>query len=180
MFEQTDEKLISKALDGHQRAWLKLVRRYEKPIYNYGLRMTGNADDAMDLMQEVFMSVFRNLASYRAQGSFKSWLFSIAHFRCVEFYRRRRHYQPLDEITEPVAEGDCVSEVLNANGRKQELIGAMQSLPLEQKAVLELKFFGQFTFEEIAAQLGVSSNTVKSRLYAALGKLKVQLEVDYV
>ncbi len=60
-----------------------------------------------------------------------------------------------------------------------QLASAMQSLPLSQKAVVELKFFGQFTFDEIAQQLGISSNTAKSRLYAALAKLKTILEVEY-
>ena len=61
----------------------------------------------------------------------------------------------------------------------QSLTNAMQRLPLTQRAVIELKFFGQFTFEEIADQLGLSSNTVKSRLYSALSKLKLDLEVEH-
>lgn len=61
----------------------------------------------------------------------------------------------------------------------QALTAAMQRLPLAQRAVIELKFFGQFTFDEIADQLGLSSNTVKSRLYSALSKLKLDLEVEH-
>ena len=61
----------------------------------------------------------------------------------------------------------------------QQLIAAMQQLPLAQKAVVELKFFGQFTFDEIAEQTGMSVNTAKSRLYGALEKLKTLMEVDY-
>ena len=64
---------------------------------------------------------------------------------------------------------DCASATLTH---------AMQKLPLAQKAIIELKFFGQFTFDEIAAQLGISPNTVKSRLYSALAKLKLDLEVE--
>ena len=180
MFEQSDSKLIHKALAGNNQAWLKLVRRYEKAIYNYGLRMTGNADDAMDLMQEVFLSVFRNLAGYRGEGSFKAWLFRIAHHRLVEFYRRKKPYQALDDSPEPIDEQACVVELAFANADSRALLQAMQVLPFEQKAVVELKFFSQFTFEEIAEQTGISSNTVKSRLYAALGKLKELMEVQYV
>lgn len=180
MFEQTDEKLISKAMSGNNAAWQKLVKRYDKAIYNYGLRMTGNTDDAMDLLQEVFLSVFRNLASFRGEGTFKAWLFRIAHHRMVEFYRRKRDYQPLDEESPLVDEHACVSRLTMADAESRELIKAMQQLSLEQKAVVELKFFSQFTFEEIAEQLGVSSNTVKSRLYTGLGKLKALMEVQYV
>nr|WP_241264202.1 sigma-70 family RNA polymerase sigma factor [Bowmanella dokdonensis] len=165
---------------GNNQAWLKLVKRYDKAIYNYGLRMTGSADDAMDLMQEVFLSVFRNLAGYRGDGSFRAWLFRIAHHRLVEFYRRRKPHQGLDDSPEPVDEQACVSARFLADADAKLLLRAMQGLPLEQKAVVELKFYSQFTFEEIAQQMGISSNTVKSRLYAALGKLKELMEVQYV
>ncbi len=55
MFEKSDEQLITKALQGNKQAWLSLLKRYEKPIYNYGMRMTGKNEDALDLMQEVFI-----------------------------------------------------------------------------------------------------------------------------
>ena len=93
MFEKSDEQLIAKALQGNTQAWVNLLKRYEKTLYNYGIRMTGKREDALDLMQEVFISVYRNLASYHNEGSFKSWLFRIAHYRCIEFYRRKKPMQ---------------------------------------------------------------------------------------
>lgn len=180
MFDKTDEQLIQKALQGNRSAWMKLVKRYEKSIYNYGLRMTSNREDALDLMQEIFTSVFRNLATYRGEGVFKAWLFRIASYRCVEFYRRKKPTQGLDDAPEMECEAAKPDELLLMNRDSEQLISAMSQLPLAQKAVIELKFFGQFTFEEIAEQLNVSSNTVKSRLYAALDKLKTLLEVEYV
>lgn len=180
VFEKTDEQLIQKALQGNKSAWMKLVKRYEKSIYNYGIRMTSNREDALDLMQEIFTSVFRNLATYRGDGSFKAWLFRIASYRCVEFYRRKKPTQGLDDTPEMVCDAAAPDAVLFGSRDNQQLIQAMAQLPLAQKAVVELKFFGQFTFEEIAEQLNVSSNTVKSRLYSALEKLKSLLEVEYV
>lgn len=159
---------------------MKLVKRYEKPIYNYGLRMTSNREDALDLMQEIFTSVFRNLSTYRGEGTFKAWLFRIASYRCVEFYRRKKPMQALDDAPEMVCDAILPDDMLIMNNQNRQLVAAMQQLPLAQKAVVELKFFGQFTFEEIAEQLNVSSNTVKSRLYSALDKLKSLLEVEYV
>lgn len=179
MFEKSDKQLIDKALHGNKRAWMTLIRRYETSVFNYGVRMTGNKDDAMDLMQEVFVSVFRNLANYRAEGSFRGWLFKIAHYRCIEFYRRKRPNQGLDDIPEISSEQLGPQQRAQLTQQNQQLVGAMQSLPLAQKAVVELKFFGQFTFEEIAEQLGISTNTAKSRLYSALQKLKRLMEVEY-
>lgn len=180
MFEKTDEQLIQKALGGNSRAWLKLVKRYEKAVFNYGIRMTSNREDALDLMQEIFTSVFRNLSSWRGEGSFKAWLFRIASYRCVEYYRRKKPTQALDDVPEMECEYHTPEEFVLSSSNNQQLLNAMQQLPLAQRAVVELKFFGQFTFDEIAEQLNVSSNTVKSRLYGALGKLKNIIEVEYV
>ncbi|MFC6440744.1 RNA polymerase sigma factor [Bowmanella sp. JS7-9] len=179
MFEQTDEKLISKALAGHAGAWTKLVRRYDKAIYHYALRMCSRHDDAQDLMQDIFMAVCRNLATYRGDGEFKAWLFRIAHFRVVEYYRRKKPLQSIDDEPEVAQESQHDPDIVLFSQRQGEhLAGAMQQLPLAQKAVVELKFYGQFTCDEIASQLGVSANTVKSRLYAALDKLKLILEAQ--
>ena len=179
MFEKTDEQLIQKALQGSKKDWLNLLKRYEQPIYNYGIRMTGNRDDAQDLMQEVFVSVFRNLSNYRGEGSFKGWLFKIAHYRCIEFYRKKRPTQGLEDTPEIESEQNCPESSLSEGQGNRQLVDAMQHLPLAQKAVVELKFFGQFTFEEIAEQLGISTNTAKSRLYTGLAKLKTMMEVEY-
>lgn len=178
MFEKRDEQLISQALKGNRRAWLALIKRYESQIYHYGIRMTGNTHDASDLMQDIFVSVYRSLGNYRGEGSFKGWLFRVAHFRCIEFYRRKRPEQGLDDTPEPECEQDCPETGYFRDQTSANLMQAMQRLPLAQKAVVELKFFGQFTFDEIAEQLGLSANTVKSRLYSALSKLKLELEVE--
>jgi RNA polymerase sigma-70 factor (ECF subfamily) len=179
VFEKSDEQLIAKALQGNKQAWLSLLKRYEKPIYNYGIRMTGKREDALDLMQEVFISVYRNLATYRSEGSFKSWLFRIAHYRCIEFYRRKRPMEGLDDIPEIESDVIAVDQQLVSDSENKQLVNAMQQLPLAQKSVIELKFFGQFTFDEIAELTGMSANTAKSRMYGALEKLKTLMEVDY-
>ncbi len=79
MFERSDEKLIAQALKGNKSAWVALVKRYEKGLYNYALRMVNNQADAMDLMQYVFVAVFRNLQTFRGDSPFKGWLFKVAH-----------------------------------------------------------------------------------------------------
>nr|WP_269468553.1 sigma-70 family RNA polymerase sigma factor [Alteromonas sp. ASW11-130] len=170
--------MVSKALKGDRKAWFALIKRYEQPIYQYGIRMTGNTHDAADLMQDIFVSVFKSLANYRHEGAFKGWLFKIAHYRCMEFYRRKRPQQSLDECPEQESEEEAPETGILSNESSKQVLSAMQKLPIAQKAVVELKFFHHFTFEEIAQQLGLSSNTVKSRLYSALSRLKLDLEVE--
>lgn len=180
MFKQTDEKLIRKALKGDQSSWHKLVKRYESCVYQYALRMTSNADDALDLMQETFISVCRSLADFRGDSNFKTWLLRIAHFRTVEFYRRRKWFSDDSEIQQMDAEPEhSCPELAFANAQVQrQVIVLMKQLPFEQKLIVELKVFQQQTFDGIGRQIGVSTNTVKSRFYKALDKLKVLLEAS--
>lgn len=124
------------------------------------------------------MAVHRNLATFRGESSFASWLFRIANYRSTDFLRRRRTLAPLDEMAElpdqtTYSDPAASASALNIN---QRLTHAMQTLPAEQRVVVELKFFQHFTFEEIGGQLGISPNTAKTRLYTALRKLQA-LEV---
>lgn len=188
MFTSTDEQLVLKALKGDKKAWFSLLSRYEKTVFNYALRMTGNPHDASDLMQEIFISVFNSLTNYQGSGAFKSWLFRIAHFRCMDFFRRKKPDVGLDELPDIEQQAELISGFtpeasMQRKQSQQQIFTLMQSLSVNHRLVVELKFFSQFTFEEIAQQLDVSSNTVKSRLYAALANLKseaanVSLEVD--
>ena len=182
MFERSDETLIKQALKGKKSAWVILVKRYEKNLYNYCLRMVSNPDDALDLMQDIFIAVFRGLANFRGDSPFKGWLFRIAHYRCIEYYRRKKPMQSLDDVPEQEDESIevCPEQQLFSGQQASALHNAMQLLPVNQKLVVELKFFQQCTFDDIAHQLGISTNTVKSRLYSALDKLKDQLEVSHV
>ena len=180
MFKRNDDVLISQALAGKKSAWVALVKRYEKGIYNYALRMVSNPADAMDLMQDIFIALFRNLHTFRAESPFKGWLFKIAHYRCIEYYRRKKPMQSLDDSPEQIDEqsDDCPEQALFAQQQSSVLIKNMQKLPIKQKLVVELKFFQQCTFDDIAQQLGISTNTAKSQLYSALDKLKLYLEAE--
>jgi len=180
VFKRSDDVLISQALAGKKSAWVALVKRYEKGIYNYALRMVNNHADAMDLMQDVFVALYRNLHTFRAESPFKGWLFKIAHYRCIEYYRKKRPMQSLDDTPEQIDEesNDCPEQELFAKQQSSVLIKIIKKLPIKQKLVVELKFFQECTFDDIAQQLGISTNTAKSQLYSALDKLKVFLEAE--
>lgn len=176
MFFQSQETLIKKAQQGNRRAWIKLVKQHESHVYNHCLRMLSNPDDAMDLMQEVFISVYKSLSNFRGDASFNTWVFQIVHRRGVEFYRRRHVYQPLGDTPEQTCRHGELEHNQIVQLENEQLKVMMKNLPWEQRLVVELKFFQHCTFDEIAQQLDISTNTAKSRLYSALGKLKVHLE----
>jgi len=187
-----DEKLIDKALGGSERSWVTLVKRYEGLVYNYCLRMTFNSSDAMDLMQEVFLAIYRNLPSYRGQGQFKGWMMRIASNKTTDFLRSRGR-NPLHragEVTDDSFDNDGLFQSRASShtidpashfaqtSKNQQIKEVLNKLSDEHKQVVELKFFQHFTFEEISHQTGVSVNTLKTRLYTALNKLKGFSEIQ--
>jgi RNA polymerase sigma-70 factor (ECF subfamily) len=185
-----DEALTAAALNGSAVAWEKLVRRYESRVYNQGLRLMGNSADAMDLVQEVFLGVYRNLHRFRGDAKFSSWIFRIAHNKAVDLNRRKRilagtvssgaenDHDPLDSVpTDARSEPDNRLIQFEQNKNTMELL---MQLPFEQRLIVELKIFQALTFEEIAQMQDISENTAKTRFYTALRKLKTVSEENHV
>jgi len=175
-----DEALIAAALNGSAYAWEKLVKRYEGKIYNQGLRLTGNPTDAMDLMQEVFLGVYRNLHRFRGDAKFSSWIFRIAHNKAIDLNRRKRLLSnqtsslDQDEFSgfEALASGEKFEPEnrLNKQQQNRRVMKMLAEIPMDQRLIVELKIFQSRTFDEIAQMQDISVNTVKTRLYAALKK----------
>lgn len=178
----SDEKLVAGALKGSARAWRQLVQRYESRVYNLGYRLTGNGEDAMDLMQETFLGVYRNLHRFRGEANFRTWLFRIAHNKAVDLNRRKKLLSltgGLDDGGEfaggefsarPETEPDHGLAERERNRLALRLLGR---IPLEQRLVVELKIYQSLTFEEIAHMQEISVNTAKTRFYAALKKMRL-------
>ena len=181
-----DQALIAAALKGSAYAWEKLVKRYESKIYNHGLRLTGNSSDAMDLMQEVFLGVYRNLHRFRGDAKFSSWIFRIAHNKAVDMNRRKRlmtsppRFSTEDEGDEfEKFPGKTDLEPENRLGNTEQnarVLKMLSELSSDQRSIVELKIFQSLTFEEIAGLQDISENTAKTRFYSALKKLKVVSE----
>jgi len=181
-----DQALVAAAVKGSKQAWIDLVARYESRIYNQALRLTGNSADALDLMQEVFIGIYKNLHRFRGESKFSSWVFRIVHNKSIDLARRWRPPVELKSPEEPdqlakipstasdEPDEQLAQEQLNA--RVQVLLG---QLPIEQRLIVELKFFQTQTFEEIGISQDISENTAKTRFYSALKKLKDLLEKSY-
>lgn len=189
---EQDDALIRAALGGSARAWDQLVRCHETQVYNFSLRLTGNPTDALDLMQEVFLGVYRNLHRFRGDSQFSTWLFRIAHNKAIDMGRRRPSSTSLESALEDA--GDLIEArwqqlddvpeqdpqaLLDERQRNAWIMAQMGALPLEQRLVVELKVFQSLTFEEIAELQDISANTAKTRFYTALRRLKALMENDH-
>lgn len=172
--ERTELALIQRAIQGKPDAWQALVRTHEKRVYNFGLRMTGSVDDARDLLQEVFLSAYQNLAGFRQDAQFSTWLMRIAYHRAIDQSRRRksRDADPLSDPPDTADQRPGPAAETHSQQRNRQLQSWLSALSREQRVVIELKFFQEMTFDEIAGLEGISANTAKTRFYAGLARLK--------
>ncbi|GEK10984.1 RNA polymerase sigma factor [Pseudoalteromonas sp. McH1-7] len=175
MFFNSEKQLIKRALQGNQGAWASLCKQHHSRVYNQCLRLVGEPQDALDIAQDVFISMHRNLHTFNGNSQFSTWVFKITHARIVDHMRKRK-FESIEGKEPEVLQAGPDAGVAQQQSN-QEIYDALKQLPFEQRIVVELKFFQHYTFEEIAMQLELSTNTVKARLYNALSKMKGQLEV---
>jgi RNA polymerase sigma-70 factor (ECF subfamily) len=160
---------ILQSLQGDQQAFASLVSRYQRQVYNLAYRMLGNAEDAEDAAQEVFLRAYTALPTFELGRKFSSWLLSIASNHCIDVLRRRRYaWMSLDDITfrlvSPIEEPAGAVLRQEQAGQMQQLL---QRLPEKYRLVVVLRYWYDLPYEEIAATTGLSLNTVKTRLHRA-------------
>jgi RNA polymerase sigma-70 factor (ECF subfamily) len=172
-----DADLIQQAARGGVEAYNLLVSRWEKRMYNYLLRITGNREDALDLAQDVFLKAYQNLRKLDDPGRFAPWLYRIAHNEAYSMFRKRRPETDVEEV-QPEATGTGIT-VGGSSVFPIELSlavsSALERLSREQRESVVLKIYQGFKFEEMAEILSCPVSTIKSRLYTALELLKMEL-----
>ena len=172
-----DADLIRQAARGKVEAFNLLVSRWEKRVYNYLLRITGNREDALDLTQDVFLKAYQNLRKLDDPARFAPWLYRIAHNEAYSMFRKRKPETDVDEL-EPM--GTDTGILVGGSSVFPIELGlavasALERLSPEQREAVVLKIYQGFKFEEMAEILSCPVSTVKSRLYAALELLKKEL-----
>jgi len=179
-FESSQELTWVRASQaGDTGAFNRLVLKWERKIYNLSLRMLHDQDDAADSTQEIFLLAFRNIRKFRRNSQFSTWLYRIAVNHCLSTLqcRPRKDFFQNQSIEESGANrrlavaGQQEKELLS-NERQQKIFDSLALLPDEQRVVIELKFFQEETFEEIARILSVPQGTIKSRFYSSLEILR--------
>lgn len=169
---------VADARAGSPEAWDALFQRYQLPLYAYIFELVRAEQPSLDLVQETFIAAARHLAGLRDDARFGSWLFGIAHQKCIQHWRKSGREEPLDaDFAEalPGAENDP-SELLIREEQEAEFMQALNQLPEPQRAVLLLHFIEDFSLEEISRITGASLGTVKSRMHYAKKALRELLE----
>lgn len=175
--------------DGAQAAFRLLTRRYSEKVFNFILRQIRHPETAADLVQEVFLRVVKNAASFRSESRFSTWIFTIARNLCVDAQRRAKHRYTV-ALDAPLRHGETDGATMldmvkddrpiadsrlhdkRFSGALEEALGA---LPDEQREVFLMRELHGLKFREIADIVGVPENTVKSRMRYALEGLRLRL-----
>lgn len=182
--DRSDEELIDSVLKGNIRDFDVLIERWQKPLFNFVMRFMNSEEEARDACQDTFVNAYRNLAKFKKQSRFSSWLFKIAINRCNTLLRKRKRWKMFfDPIGEKEEYIDRLGEDLSAEQtveREQiyeRIRRAIAQLPPEQKTVLLLKEYEGYKFHEISEMLDCPVSTVKSRMYYALDGLRKALKL---
>jgi RNA polymerase sigma factor (sigma-70 family) len=176
---QRDYLLIQRALrDGDQKAYADLLHHYRDSLYFMMLKMTNNPYDADDLTIEAFGKAFKKLDQYTPDYAFSTWLFKIASNNCIDFLRRnRKNTLSMRSDYEGSAENDITNTIISQSPDPEENVINEQKIKLMREVVeklkphyrhlVELRYFDEYSYEEIAVELDLPLGTVKAQLFRA-------------
>lgn len=178
--EPAERALLDRYQNGDERVFEALILPFETPIFNFGLRMCGNREDAQDVLQETFINAMRYLQGFRGEAKLRNWLFRIASSVCQKKHRRSK-FAPERELslTQFFDDGEGAEEFDVPDERRlpdAEVLGfelsdrlnlAVQGLPKKYRVVLLLRDVEGLSAKEVAEILGMSVPAVKSRLHRA-------------
>ncbi len=178
-----DYALVQAALNGEEKAFARLMGKYKDAIYFMLLKMVNNKSDAEDLSLEAFGKAFKNLPQYSPSYAFSTWLFKIASNNCIDFLRKKRGiHVPIENSSNENIENQEAQVKLKSGAldpeekliRKQKAIilrNVVRKLKPRYRALVELRYFEERSYEEIAKELDLPLGTVKAQLFRAREKL---------
>lgn len=184
-----DRILVDKAKQGDQRAFERLLKKYRKSVFYMILKMVKNTDDSEDLTQEAFAKAFSSIEKFDATYAFSTWLFRIATNNCIDHIRKKRLQTvsidaPIDgddggEIQMELKSTDLdfdPGDAMLKQQRHRYLKMAMDRLPEKYRKLVELRYFEEFSYEEVAEKMKLPLGTVKAQLFRARELLAIELK----
>jgi RNA polymerase sigma-70 factor (ECF subfamily) len=163
---------------GDQKAYAELMSRYRKPLYHTMLKMVKNTDDAEDLTIEAFAKAFRGLGKFKKEYTFSTWLFRIATNNCIDFIRKKKletmsistgfKDESGDDIGMEIRDQNLDPQEESIKSQKIEVMRMLVSkLPAKYQRLVDLRYFKEYSYEEIAEKINIPLGTVKAQLHRA-------------
>src|SRR5437764_3847443 len=180
---------VSRLQANEDAAYDELVRTYSPSIFHVAYRMLGDSAEASDIVQEIFLKVFRNIGGFKGEAALKTWIFRIAFSEILNrlrWWKRRHRFATVSLDDQPNGSGTGVAQtvasssptpeqVLQSKEQETAIQQALGRLSREHRSIIVLRAIQGFSYNEIADVLGVSIGTVKSRLARARADLKQAL-----
>lgn len=173
---KNDLLMVEEAKKGNEKAFARLMNRYRDSIYYMLLKMVNNPSDAEDLTIEAFGKAFRNIDSYTPRYAFSTWLFMIATNNCIDFVRKKQSSPiPFDQVNDVIdgfthnIQSDLPDpeETLINEQKIAILRNIVNQLKSPYREIIELRYYKEYSYEEIASELNIPLGTVKAQLYRA-------------
>jgi len=180
LMERDDTQLIQSILSGDEDAFSELVRKYEKSVHAHAWRKIKDYHIAEEITQDAFLQAYKRLASLRNPDQFGGWICVITDRLCTAWLRKKKLYmQSLESVSNGVLEKTAYASYIAeqheeeaAEHRREIIESLMAMLPANERTAMVLYYLGEMSCEEVGKYLGVSTNTVKSRLSRARNRLK--------
>ena len=173
--------LVERCLRGDQQAWEAIVRLYWRRVFNVAYKFVGRHDEAEDLTQDVFLKVFKSLATFDRRANFQTWLVSVSRNLCIDHYRSvRKERETIDRDVNAADLSPVSAEIsphlaLERSDLARELRRALQQLPESLRTAVVMRDIQELSYQEIADQLHLPEGTVKSRINRGRHELARQI-----
>lgn len=172
---QSEMEMMAAIARGDEMAFGQLYYLYSKPAYNYILRLLYDPEIAEDILQEVFLAVWKSARGFKGNSQVKTWIFRIAHNQAVSWLRKHKQHVKIDAVT-GLSMGETPEQEMMEKMKYQEVQKSLEMLSEKHRAVIELAFAFDMNYAEISEVLGCPIGTVKSRMSYALRYLSALLE----
>ncbi len=174
-----DTEILSKFQDEKTRneAFNLLLKKYQQKIYWHIRRMVIDHDDADDLVQEVFIKIWKNLLGFRSDAQLYTWMYRIATNECITFLNRKKLKNNIsfDDVSYELSESLTESAYFDGDKAQRKLQKAILTLPDKQRLVFNMKYYDELKYEEMSEVLGTSVGALKSSFHLAVKKIEAYL-----
>lgn len=175
----TDQELVEQTLAGNTICYETLFDRYRHPLYAAIVSRCGDEQDAGDIIQETYVKAYFNLPRYNADYTFGQWVYTIARNLFIDYARRKRSAgstvsidgNTTGEMINPACDMPNPEERIISRQRSSLLDNLLEELPAHYRTVIQLRFIKEYSYEEIAEQLGMPIGTVKTQIHRARERL---------
>ena len=175
----TDQELVEQTLAGNTICYETLFDRYRHPLYAAIVSRCGDEQDAGDIIQETYVKAYFNLPRYNADYTFGQWVYTIARNLFIDYARRKRSAgsavsidsNTTGEMINPACDMPNPEERIISRQRSSLLDNLLEELPAHYRTMIQLRFIKEYSYEEIAEQLGMPIGTVKTQIHRARERL---------